>query len=618
MKRIIKYLRYAFKLLKLNFWTMLAFELFYKLAVMAIAKPAMHGVMKLAMRLQGLTYLSDETLQTFVRAPSTWVLLIVIVLIMAFLCLFDICCIIICIHASYRKQEIPLPALMRKGLRTSLRVVYQRNFVMILYLLIIIPMTHAVIISGYMTTFNVPHFIQDYIFSKVWLAVLYVGFWIFMGLWSFRWIFGLHYFCLEDCNFKQARVKSVQLMQGRRYWINMLILFGWNGLMFGAYYGVIMGGAWLVSRVNSLFAAQDFFASLTLSGISLLMEIGGALFYCFGLPLFFLCVSLLFYYYKAVRREPIARSIRDLDGALRLTKTAWAKKLFQYRRRIAALSVAVMIAINFGYAYADKKGLIHAGVGDGVEVTAHRGYSAQYPENTIFAFKGAIEIGADWIELDVQETKDGQVIVMHDSNFERTTGLNKNVWEVSWDEVKDLDAGSWFNAKYREARIPTLEEVLKVTRGRIRLNIEIKPTGHEKQLEQSVAELLEKYHMKDSCVVSSMHYSSLRKIKEVDSEIQTAYITSVSYGDFNGLDAADGYSVESTMVTKGFVNQAHSAGKRVYIWTVNSEDRLERVLKLGADNVITDDPVMARRLIYEMKHSTFWDTYVEQLLELGD
>ena len=118
---------------------MLVFELLYKFATVAVFRPVISGLLRLALKMQGLSYLSDETMGAFLRAPSTWVMLILIVLGLAFFTLFDICCIIICIHAAYRKQKIPLLILMKKGLKTSLRVVYQRrNIIMILYLLIII------------------------------------------------------------------------------------------------------------------------------------------------------------------------------------------------------------------------------------------------------------------------------------------------------------------------------------------------------------------------------------------------------------------------------------------------------------------------------------------------
>lgn len=583
---------------------------------MAVFKPLLTGVMKLALKAQGLSYLSDETIGTFIRSPLTWFFLLLIVLGMAFFTLFDICCIITCIHASSRKQAMPLLALMRKGLKTSLRVIYQRNIVMILYLLIIIPMTHALVISGYITKFTVPQFIVDYIMSHTWLAILYIGFWIYIGLRSFHWIYSLHYFCLENCNFKQARKRSWKL-QKNHYWTDLIIVLGWSAACIGIYYGVILSGSWLVSRVNQALPTQDLFSSLTLSGISLLMDVCGALFFCFDLPLFFICISLLFYYRKAAAGERIPRVFRDLDNAYRVTNTRWVKKIYMYRKRIIALSIVVVIGVNFAYNFADRRGVLHMGLGNPVEVTAHRGYSAAYPENTIPAFKGAIQVGADWAELDVQQTADGEVIVMHDSNLKRTTGLDKEVWQVTWDEIKDLDNGSWFDKKYQTVRIPTLEEVLKVCRGKIHLNIEIKPSGHDKDLEEQVAKLLKKYHMRDTCVVSSLKYDSLRKIKEADDSIETAYITSVSYGNFTDLEYADGYSVESTLLSKSFVNKAQKAGKQIYVWTVNSEERLEKVVGMGIDNVITDDPVMAKELIYEQEHSTFWDRYVKQLLQIG-
>ena len=616
IKNVFRYLHYTFGLLKLNIGTLLVFELLYKFASMAVFKPLLTGVMKLALKAQGLSYLSDETIGTFIRSPLTWFFLLLIVLGMAFFTLFDICCIITCIHASFRKQAMPLLALMRKGLKTSLRVIYQRNIVMILYLLIIIPMTHALVISGYITKFTVPQFIVDYIMSHTWLAILYIGFWIYIGLRSFHWIYSLHYFCLENCNFKQARKRSWKL-QKNHYWTDLIIVLGWSAACIGIYYGVILSGSWLVSRVNQALPTQDLFSSLTLSGISLLMDVCGALFFCFDLPLFFICISLLFYYRKAAAGERIPRVFRDLDNAYRITNTRWVKKIYMYRKRIIALSIVVVIGVNFAYNFAERRGVLHMGLGNPVEVTAHRGYSAAYPENTIPAFKGAIQVGADWAELDVQQTADGEVIVMHDSNLKRTTGLDKEVWQVTWDEIKDLDNGSWFDKKYQTVRIPTLEEVLKVCRGKIHLNIEIKPSGHDKDLEEQVAKLLKKYHMRDTCVVSSLKYDSLRKIKEADDSIETAYITSVSYGNFTDLEYADGYSVESTLLSKSFVNKAQKAGKQIYVWTVNSEERLEKVVGMGIDNVITDDPVMAKELIYEQEHSTFWDRYVKQLLQIG-
>ena len=94
------------------------------------------------------------------------------------------------------------------------------------------------------------------------------------------------------------------------------------------------------------------------------------------------------------------------------------------------------------------------------------------------------------------------------------------------------------------------------------------------------------------------------------------YITSVSLGNFTVLDAADIYSVEAMMLTNKFINQAHQAGKKVLVWTINTEESMDRVLKMNVDGIITDRPTDAQKLIHKKRHSGMWDHYIEKLLSL--
>lgn len=112
--------------------------------------------------------------------------------------------------------------------------------------------------------------------------------------------------------------------------------------------------------------------------------------------------------------------------------------------------------------------------------TAHRVSALVAPENTIAAFKETFITQAEYAEIDVQETKDGELILFHDSNFERVAGVNKNVWEVNYDEIKTYDVGSHFRSDFAGEKIPTLDEAMKYSKGKIKLLIEIKLNGHEK------------------------------------------------------------------------------------------------------------------------------------------
>lgn len=249
-------------------------------------------------------------------------------------------------------------------------------------------------------------------------------------------------------------------------------------------------------------------------------------------------------------------------------------------------------------------------------ITAHRGSSVEYPENTIPAFEAAIDCGADWVELDVQQTADGVLIVMHDSNLYRTTGLNKDVWEVTYDEIRELDAGSHKGEEFADVRISTLEEVLETLKGRVFLNIELKPTGHETDFVKQVIDLINQYEMADECMLASMSYKILTEAKEYDSNIRTIYVMTSSYGYFADLEDVDVFSVKHSYITEYIVESVHLQGKQICAWTVNSQKTMERMINMGVDNLITDKPLLARQKVFEMENSTLINQYIDMLLTM--
>lgn len=225
---------------------------------------------------------------------------------------------------------------------------------------------------------------------------------------------------------------------------------------------------------------------------------------------------------------------------------------------------------------------------------------------------GAKKLGTDWIELDVQQTKDEKIIVIHDTNFKRTTGVNKNTWELTADNVKELDAGSWFDEKYKNEKIPFLEEVIEFAKiNNIRLNIELKPTGHENNFEKNVIDIIKNANFQDRCVISSLSYDVLEKVKEYDKNIQTVYVMGLAYGDITVLKSADHFSIESTSITEHLVNRVHREGKQIYAWTVNTEENIREMIDLNVDNIITDDIELAKDIIYASKTSTVLNEYIK-------
>ncbi len=243
-----------------------------------------------------------------------------------------------------------------------------------------------------------------------------------------------------------------------------------------------------------------------------------------------------------------------------------------------------------------------ASIDKSVYVTAHRGSSGRAPQNTISAFVAAIEDEADYVELDVQETRDGVVVVLHDANLHHVGGWDKNIWELNYSELQEIDVGSSFSPEFAGERVPTLEEAIEVTKGKVKLNIEIKINGHEKNLVENTVRIVEEKGIEDECVITSFDYNALKEVRTLNPDLKTGRIIGYVIGDYSKLDV-DFYSVEPNLVlTKKFMRDAHDVNKEVHIWTLNPKADVSGYVDLGVDNIINDYPVMIQELLNEKQN----------------
>ena len=260
---------------------------------------------------------------------------------------------------------------------------------------------------------------------------------------------------------------------------------------------------------------------------------------------------------------------------------------------IAALGVVMLgFGIMMGVEAADKEYRQSP-----VMLVAHRAGASRAPENTIAALEQAVLDGAPMAEVDIQQLKDGTLIVMHDSNFKRTTGVDKNVWDVDYEEMYSLGTISCFTDRDRGERVPTLEEMLQCADDRICLMLELKYTGQELELEESVLRLLQKYQMEHRCIIGSMNSGILERMKELDPELETVYIAHNLQEEQLVLPYADSYSIEAKNLTKEMTACIHAQGKPVYAWTINDKYTLQRAMDCGADGIVTDDIPMVQKIV---------------------
>ena len=572
---------------------LILFEILWKLVTLLVIAPACAGLIQLAIHLAKLKYLTTSNLLQFLRSPWTILLLAVLLLLAALYTLFEIAAVCTCFRQSrFQKVRTTLGRMVRSGLQSVLHFFRGGGPFLVLHLLVLIPLMQFSATSGIFTAMGIPDFLAYYMTKKEFLLPIYVAAIILCCLLSVRWVFSSVLFTQNQCSYRSARATSVQLVRGR-FWQTFFSVLVWNCCYFAALLVFLCMITVVVLMVIRATGSNDLIMSQAMRILKLLIQIVLWSFSFFATPI---CMAHLT---ALLEKRCVQMPEVVLPEPVPLSRSAKP-----FRRSTAVLTACCFtvaaLGLNLSYVYSvfTGKANFRLALFQNPTVMAHRGLSADAPENTLYAFSDAISAGADFIELDVQQTRDGVLVVMHDSNLKRTTGVNKDIWDVDYADIQDLDAGSWFDPAYANARIPTLEETLQFVDKRAKLNIEIKPTKHGSDtLEQDVAELITRYQYTDACYVTSFSYGSLKKVKEANPEIRTGYLMSVAYGQFYSLKYADAFSLNKVFVTSQVVNAAHQQGKQIFAWTVNSMSEVRSLCNLHVDSIITDDPVMVQNVI---------------------
>lgn len=572
---------------------LILFEILWKLVTLLVIAPACAGLIQLAIHLAKLKYLTTSNLLQFLRSPWTILLLAVLLLLAALYTLFEIAAVCTCFRQSrFQKVRTTLGRMVRSGLQSVLHFFRGGGPFLVLHLLVLIPLMQFSATSGIFTAMGISDFLAYYMTKKEFLLPIYVAAIILCCLLSVRWVFSSVLFTQNQCSYRSARATSVQLVRGR-FWQTFFSVLVWNCCYFAALLVFLCMITVVVLMVIRATGSNDLIMSQAMRILKLLIQIVLWSFSFFATPI---CMAHLT---ALLEKRCVQMPEVVLPEPVPLSRSAKP-----FRRSTAVLTACCFtvaaLGLNLSYVYSvfTGKANFRLALFQNPTVMAHRGLSADAPENTLYAFSDAISVGADFIELDVQQTRDGVLVVMHDSNLKRTTGVNKDIWDVDYADIQNLDAGSWFDPAYANARIPTLEETLQFVDKRAKLNIEIKPTKHGSDtLEQDVAELITQYQYTDACYVTSFSYGSLKKVKEVNPEIRTGYLMSVAYGQFYSLKYADAFSLNKVFVTSQVVNAAHQQGKQIFAWTVNSMSEVRSLCNLHVDSIITDDPVMVQNVI---------------------
>ena len=228
----------------------------------------------------------------------------------------------------------------------------------------------------------------------------------------------------------------------------------------------------------------------------------------------------------------------------------------------------------------------------------HKGASLIAPENTLLAFKKAIELDADYVEFDIHLTKDNEIVISHDGDTLRTTGVNKIIKDSTLDELKKLDAGEG-------EEIPSLNELVKLANGKLKLQPEIKAQG----IAEPLIDILRENKLIDTTIISSFDITELIRVKEIEPNVRIGYLIPSEITRFNLLKRYLKKALKNEFfalhphfnsITPDFVEFVHENAIEINVWTVDDKTIMRELINLGVDGIITDDLALLNELIKDV------------------
>ena len=592
----------TWQIIRQNWKNILLFELLYRGITTSVYMRLVSRGIRLALRAAGYSYLTPANIGNFLIRPVTLLIFAAVAFVGILILSLETAGLITAFQGSAYYQKLTPLHILWGGLQKLKDEMIKCNWRLPLFLTVQYLLIHLPFIMRTIVRYKPANFIFQEL-KKQPVAVAFLVVLLIFGILAVIPRSLTAYGCMiEQKHFHSGVVRSWQMTHKRKWKISSLAMF-WELavilLAVAVYAASVCAAALCVVR----FSRQNLAMAVLLSSADRLET--GIIYLASMLATVAVYAALSVAYYQY--------------GNRRFHTERWD---FGYpargsmNRRTMAVILTAVVGVGLFYIYdlvrngseLSEELLIET------EITAHRGSSRTAPENTIPAIEAAVEEMADSVEIDVQMTADGVVVLGHDASLKRVAGVNRSIASMTFEELEKLDVGSWFSSEYAGTRIPSLSEVLELCSQKTSLNIEIKYVGKNSELPEKTAEMVREYGMENQCVITSTNLSYLKRVKEALPEIRTGYIISAVYGNFYSSEDVDFISIRSGFVTSALMQNAHEQGKAVYAWTVNTKSELERLTLLGVDGIITDRPVLAREIVYREEATESLFEYLKLVL----
>lgn len=583
---ITEVIRQSMQTVRFAFGNVLSFQLAYKLIAATVFVPLFSMIFNKLLYAGGYAYATNDELLLFLKTPYGIAAVLILSMLALFLIFIEFAVLIIISYFAHKRQKVRIRPILYKT------VTYVPSFFtyclpgFILYVVILLPLLSIGFKSALLPEIHIPNFITGELLKTTLGKVSYFTAFSVVAYLNVCLVFVLPIIVLEGKSFRVAARKSTTLV--KENFFKMILFF--TGILFSVVllflflfgiYLLLLLGVWYVTDPEGTFAL------LAESTLSVFLTSIMYLFSFIVTPFYIMALTLLY-----VQKVPVEDIL--LEEGLDYSKTK-ADKCFFKKHRYKFLTVYIGGVVIFGIITAFFVTFVTESYKEPV-IIAHRGYIAKGVENTKEAVQGAIDANADYAEIDVLQTKDGELAVIHDLKLNRLANTHAKVSDLTMDELKQLTLSQGgFTGK-----ISTLDEIIKLAKGKIRLNIELKLHGKEKDFTKKVVQVIEKNKFENECVIQTLHYPLIAEIKRENPKLEVGYVLYVGVTDLRHIQA-DFFVVEEYMLKERLVQSAEELNKPVCVWTVNDMESIESYYKLNVDGIITDYPEDVKHTLAMLK-----------------
>ncbi|MEB2298330.1 glycerophosphodiester phosphodiesterase [Lysinibacillus xylanilyticus] len=563
---ILKVWKYAYR-------PFLIFELIYKLLTISVFIPLLSIIFNKLLAVGGFEAAANHDLLRFLFSKYGLLSVLVMMPIAIMLIYTEFTVLFYIAYYGIQEKRARIRPVLFKAIASLPGLWRIGVFGLALYLLLLFPLLDANIGGTLLPNMTVPNFITGELMKTTFGTIVLVIVGLLILALNLICIYALPIMVLEGKYQFWNAIRESKRLFWRSKWSLVRAVFEWAVIFLFLFILLIC----LITLIGLLLPSGDGDSRL-MTTIGVTLSLGLYIATLIMTPMFITIITLLYVRYQGHDRVNI-----DTDG---VDASVWKGRDMQrslmrrYRSALTAFGLLILIVIGWGattlltdWGEANEKFII----------MAHRGDTTSGIENTMGAFEGAIRTGADYIELDILQTKDGKLAVIHDENLKRLSGKNVNVFDLTLAELQQI---SLRVGKFQD-NVPSLDEVLEHTKGKIKLNVELKTHGHEKDFVPILVDTIRRHKAEQQVIFQSLDYGLVQKVKKAAPDLTVGYVIFATFASLNQFDA-DFFVVEESFARPRLISSAKMIGKPIYVWTVNDVKSVEHLYTLGVDGIITD------------------------------